>query len=110
MDRIHITLTVDLTNQPAEGPGWYLRTWHDDHAHREPITITNEQAERICAAIDFTINDSQSTLTKLAQSGNKLVYNALEQQLKEAEEQATKISGLRKRLSEFTTESNDQEK
>lgn len=99
---------MDLSSDAPNGPGWYIRKWFGVTTPELQSEVTAEQAERICAAIDFTL-DTDQEYTNIAKSGNKLVYNALEKQLKEAEEQATRISSLRKRLSEFNVDNNDQE-
>jgi len=110
MDKLYITLTMDLTPRAPKGPGWYLYTIFDDKPVGEPVFLSETQVEQITGGIDVVVGGLGSdNYHNIAKSGNKLVYNALEQQLKEAEEQATRISSLRKRLSEFSNESNDQE-
>lgn len=109
MDRIQITFMLDLTNGAPSGAGWYWYSLFDGKPVGEPVFVSEEIMERIAWGVDTNLGPDAVKMTEMVQSGNKLMYNVLERQLQEAEEQASRIGLLRKRLSELKNETNETE-
>ena len=93
-------------------PQWLIYRSRQDTQSDDQHILTETQAERIATAIDFTMGvdpTDPDALIHVVNNANRMMYNALERQLQEAERQAAKISSLRERLSQLTIESNEQE-
>lgn len=102
MERLFLSLTLDLTDNAPEGAGWYLDFISDGGRIGDPIPITEEDAKRLAHSFHNAMHavpgPQEPPVFQLVDSGNQLIRQALEQQLKHAEQEAAKIAGLRKRL------------
>lgn len=108
MERIFLTLKMDLTNDAPEGAGWYLEASTDGQRLMPSMSITQEAAYNLATDFYRVMQESEHELPgftpqQLVQSGNNLIRTALEQQLHYAEEQAARIASLRKRLAHMPT-------
>lgn len=103
MDNLYITLRMDMTAQAPEGPGWYIDAT-DKSQRMIPLTsISTEAAQELAGAFQRALESTegelpQITIPHLAQSASGLMRQALEKQLKFAEEQAAKIVTIRRKL------------
>lgn len=103
MPNIFITLQLDLTKEAASGAGWYVRAAVDAQQAMPPTFITSEAASGLAGAFLTAMQSTdgelpQVTPPQLVESGNGLIKQALEDQLRYAEEQASRVGHLRRRL------------
>ena len=102
MERLYFSLVLDLTDTAPEGAGWYLDFITDGTRLGKPIYVDPDIAERMAhafyGALEGVPNPQKPPLYQLVQSGNQLIRQALEAQLKQAENQAARIAGLRQKL------------
>src|ERR1700752_1832686 len=79
MERIFITLALDLTDTAPETPGWYLNVVQDGQRLMEPMPIPPETAYRLGQDIQSAMQDSRHELpnflvSALVQAGNSFIY------------------------------------
>src|ERR1700756_728806 len=99
MERLAITLTMDLTDEASEGAGWYISMFTDQGYMSPPIPVSNEIAASLGITFDAALKESRMDLpqimpSQLVKSGDNLIRKALEDQLKHAESEAAKIAAL----------------
>lgn len=104
MKDISLILRMDLRPQAIEGPGWYVYALG---AERQPplisaVKVAPAAANAIAETVETVLRGFPSptgiTATQLISSGNNLIRLAVQEQLKEAEAQASRIKGLRQAL------------
>jgi hypothetical protein len=101
MNSMSIVISLDIkvdSNSPS-GAGWYAQGLIDGKPVGELVYLPEDKA----IALAQIVNNEEVTTTspsavELVMSGNQLVKQVLPQQLKYAEEQATRIAMLRNRL------------
>jgi hypothetical protein len=106
MEKMEITLKLDLSSQASKGAGWYIEATVDDtNQVISPTYIETDAASGLAAGFVTALQSSdelpQIVPTQLVASGNNLIRAALENQLRFAEEHATRIPMLRKRLGQI---------
>lgn len=107
MQRIWISLVMDLSDDASAGAGWYVRAQVDSNTAVEPTAISTESAYEAARAIQEALQSTdgelpQIPLPQLVESGSKLIRTALEDQIREYEAKAALIGPLRKKLGKIT--------
>jgi hypothetical protein len=109
MNKISIVLALDIqieSNSP-NGAGWYAQGIMDGKPVGELIYIPEDKAVAIAQLVNNeAVTSAQPHPVELVMSGNQLIKQVLPQQLQYAEDQATRVAMLRKRL-QPQTESTD---
>ena len=103
MDRIYLALAMDLTDTAPDGAGWYVDVIIDGKRVMDPLPIPPEAAYEVAQDIQRAMQASEHELPniqlpQLVQSGSQGIYLALHKQLADAEEHASRINTLRKKL------------
>ena len=103
MEQLFLTLRLDLSNEAPAGAGWYVQAVADKQLVISPTYVDTEAATILGQNFLAALQTSDAELppippTQLVQSGNGLIKDALERQLRYAEDQAAKIANLRRRL------------
>jgi hypothetical protein len=103
MKNIVLTLRLDLTPEAANGAGWYIQGGVDGSLVMPPLFVESEAATKLAADFQVALQTTNGELPsvtpiQLVQSGNNLINEALKEQLRYAEEQASRIANLRRRL------------
>lgn len=106
MEQLTISLRLDLSNEASRGAGWYLGAVIDGTPVFHPVPISSEAAHSLSGALQTALQSSddelpQVTIPQLVTSGERLVRQALETQLRYAEEQAKKVALLRRKLGQI---------
>lgn len=89
-----------VTDAP-EGPGWYIYATRDGETTLiQPVKVAPAAAQVVAQSFDEVLRGVQIpvTPTQLVESGSNLVRHAIQEQLREAEEAASRIKGLRQAL------------
>jgi hypothetical protein len=108
MKHIVLTLRLDLTPEASNGAGWYVQGAVDGNQVIQPLYIEATAALKLANEFQISLQTTDGELpsvspVQLAQSGNGLINEALTEQLRYAEDQASRISNLRRRLGQVNT-------
>jgi hypothetical protein len=92
-----LTIYVDLRPEAPEGPGWYIFGTSIHKAFRVSEETAKHLAEEFATALR-TVTSLKFKYGEVVETGNKAIEAELVTQLAFAEEQASRIAMLRKRL------------
>lgn len=99
MQNIWLSLHLNLTHAAPEGPGWYVGGVRDEGVAILPSTrVDYQKAAEIAQIFETCFPTDHTTPSQIVESGNHLIHQAIETQLKEAEAQALRVTQLRKLL------------
>lgn len=100
MRDLYLTLRMNLDPAAAEGPGWYIVASGDTELI--PYTRVAPAAAEIIAKafqeVVLNVTTAHVTPLQMVASGNNLIRQAVEEELRFAEAQAQRIKGLRTHL------------
>jgi hypothetical protein len=112
VERIELSLVMDLSDTSAEGAGWYLEIGMDGKALMAPMPVTIENAFVLANDFYRAMQTSpyempQFSPIQVVQSGSQQIQQTLQKQLEYAESQAAKIKTLRAKLAQTGTQSQE---
>lgn len=103
MERLFISLVMDLTDEAPNGPAWYVRAVADGHPLMEPTEISPSTAYEATRAIQEALQSTEGelppvSLPQIAESGSGLIRKALATALEKAERQVAMVPELKRKL------------
>lgn len=106
MKHFFLSLHMDLTESASDGAGWYLQVTTNEGVLLEPVSVSLEAAHQLASAAQTALQTTDGeipslTIPQLVKSASTLIENALAEQLQHAEEQASKITMLKRKLGQI---------
>jgi hypothetical protein len=115
MKHLWFNLTMNLSDESPEGPGWYVYATRAEGVPDVPVglipakRISLQQVQALATVLDACMKDKDIPVlpSQIVESGNVLIGEAIDEQIVKAEEAAERVAKLKALRN---TESTEKEK